>query len=43
VVLSAPLAADPEVRQVIAGIPATSEAAKLKGFDAPVAFLRLTP
>jgi class 3 adenylate cyclase len=43
VVLSAPLAADPEVQQVIAGIPASSEAAKLKGFDAPVAFLRLTP
>ncbi len=43
VVLSAGLAADPEVQRVITGISATSEAAKLKGFDAPVAFLRLAP
>lgn len=43
VVLSDALARDPEVRTVIAGIAATSEAAKLKGFDQPVAFLRLVP
>ena len=43
VVISAALAADPEVQDVIAGIAATSEAARLKGFPEPVAFLRLAP
>ena len=43
VVLPDTLARDPEVRQAIAGIAATSEAARLKGFEAPVAFLRLAP
>jgi len=43
IVLSADLAADPAVRTVLAGLRAESESARVKGFENPVAFLRLLP
>ncbi|MBI3709059.1 MAG: hypothetical protein HY246_15480 [Proteobacteria bacterium] len=41
VVLSQALAADPVVGGLLAGISAGSESAAIKGFDQPIAFLRL--
>jgi len=43
IVLSADLAADPAVRARLAGLRANSESARVKGFETPVAFLRLLP
>ena len=41
IVVSAPLAADPGVRALLKGVAAVPQSARVKGFDAPVAFLRL--
>ena len=41
IVLSADLAGDPAVRARLAGLLANPETARVKGFDSPVAFLRL--
>ncbi len=43
IVVSSELAADPAVAALLTGVPAKSESARVKGFDAPVAFLRLRP
>jgi len=42
VVLSRAMAADPQVAALLAGCGASEEEARLKGFDRPVAFLRLS-
>ena len=42
VVLSRVMAADPQVAALLAGYDASEEEARLKGFDRPVAFLRLS-
>lgn len=42
IVLSKTLAEDPSVAPLLAGFPARQEAADLKGFDQPIAFLRLS-
>jgi class 3 adenylate cyclase len=42
VVLSRAMAADPQVAALLAGHPAGEEQARLKGFERPVEFLRLT-
>ncbi|MGE5148341.1 MAG: adenylate/guanylate cyclase domain-containing protein [Candidatus Eiseniibacteriota bacterium] len=41
IVLSRDVAADPAVAPLIAGLAAREESARLKGFDAPVGFLRI--
>lgn len=43
IVLSAGLAAEPGVAELIAGLPSESAAARLKGFEQPVAFVRVRP
>jgi class 3 adenylate cyclase len=43
IVLSADLAADPGVAALLAPLAPSRESAAVKGFDAPVAFLRLRP
>ncbi|MBV8534712.1 MAG: adenylate/guanylate cyclase domain-containing protein, partial [Alphaproteobacteria bacterium] len=43
IVLSEALAADPAVTAQLAGLPVDAETARVKGFDAPVAFLRVQP
>ena len=43
IVLSPALAADPAVAGLLKGLSIASESARVKGFDAPVAFLRLRP
>jgi class 3 adenylate cyclase len=41
IVLSSSLAADPAVAARLAGLPVDAESARVKGFEAPVAFLRV--
>ena len=41
IVLSPEFAADPEVAQLLAGLPVREESAQLKGFPQPVVFLRI--
>ncbi|HTY70066.1 MAG TPA: adenylate/guanylate cyclase domain-containing protein [Alphaproteobacteria bacterium] len=43
IVLSQALAADPAVAARLAGLPVDAESAQVKGFEAPVAFLRVRP
>jgi class 3 adenylate cyclase len=43
IVLSEALAADPAVAARLAGLPVDAESARVKGFEAPVAFLRVQP
>lgn len=43
IVLSSSLAADPAVAARLAGLPVDAEQARVKGFEAPVAFLRVRP
>jgi class 3 adenylate cyclase len=43
IVLSSTLAADPAVAAQLAGLPVDAESARVKGFEAPVAFLRVRP
>jgi class 3 adenylate cyclase len=43
IVLSAALAADPGVKSRLEGLNPLSESAQVKGFEAPVSFLRISP
>ena len=43
IVVSSPLAADPGAAGLLKGVTAAAESARVKGFEAPVAFLRLRP
>lgn len=43
VVLSAALAAEPAVAALLEGLPSQAEAARLKGFERPVGFVRVRP